>query len=167
PARISFKVTSGFDSKTILDTHGSQQLIGRGDMLIFNNSEMVRVQCAFIDTPEVASICEYIEHQPYPQGVYLLPEPNLDGAGDGADGGGGGPVGDRDNLFTEVARAVVQSGKASTSSVQRHYEIGYNRAGRIMDQLERAGIVGPSQGGKPRAVLMTPMDLEEYLSSLG
>lgn len=165
PARISFKVTSGVDSKTILDTPGAQQLIGRGDMLIFNNSEMVRVQCAFIDTPEVAAICEYIEHQPYPQGVYLLPEPNIDN-GDSLGDSQGGPVGDRDALFVEVARAVVQSGKASTSAVQRHYEIGFNRAGRIMDQLERSGIVGPAQGGKPRTVLMSPMELEDFLATL-
>jgi len=78
PARISFKVSSGVDSKTILDTPGAQQLIGRGDMLIFNNSEMVRVQCAFIDTPEVEKVCEYVEHQPYPYGVYELPEPKLE-----------------------------------------------------------------------------------------
>ncbi|MDE6006543.1 MAG: DNA translocase FtsK [Muribaculaceae bacterium] len=165
PARISFKVTSGVDSKTILDTPGAQQLIGRGDMLIFNNSEMVRVQCAFIDTPEVAAICEYIEHQPYPQGVYLLPEPNIDN-GDSLGESQNGPVGDRDALFVEVARAIVKTGKASTSAVQRHFEIGFNRAGRIMDQLEKAGIVGPAQGGKPRVLLMTPMELEDYLATL-
>lgn len=165
PARISFKVSSGVDSKTILDTPGAQQLIGRGDMLIFNNSEMVRVQCAFMDTPEVERLCEYIERQPYPMGVYELPEPVNDN-GDSLGGDSGGPVGERDPLFTEVARAVVNSAKASTSSVQRHYEIGYNRAGRIMDQLERAGIVGPAQGGKPRAVLVDPIRLEEILGSL-
>lgn len=164
PARISFKVSSGVDSKTILDTPGAQQLIGRGDMLIFNNSEMVRVQCAFMDTPEVERLCEYIERQPYPMGVYELPEPVNDN-GDSL-GGESSPVGERDPLFTEVARAVVNSAKASTSSVQRHYEIGYNRAGRIMDQLERAGIVGPAQGGKPRAVLVDPIRLEEILGSL-
>ncbi|MBD5349188.1 MAG: DNA translocase FtsK [Bacteroides sp.] len=167
PARISFKVTSGVDSKTILDTPGAQQLIGRGDMLIFNNSEMVRVQCAFIDTPEVASICEYVDRQPYPQGVYLLPEPTIEG-GDGGDGAANdGPIGDRDKLFVEVARAVVNSGRASTSNVQRTYEIGYNRAGRIMDQLERFGVVGPSQGGKPRVVLMSPSELEDLIATLG
>lgn len=165
PARIAYKVTSGVDSKTILDTPGAQQLIGRGDMLIFNNSEMVRVQCALIDTPEVESLCDYVSRQPYPEGVYLLPEPQMDGD-DTKLGGGNGPVGERDSLFIEVARAVVMSDKASTSSVQRHYEIGYNRAGRIMDQLERAGIVGPSQGGKPRAVLMSPSELEDYLATL-
>lgn len=163
PARISFKVSSGVDSKTILDTPGAQQLIGRGDMLIFNNSEMVRVQCAFIDTPEVEKLCEYVEHRPYPQGVYELPEPKMD---NGDNEPAGGPIGERDALFVEVARAIVSSGKASTSSVQRHYEIGYNRAGRIMDQLERAGIVGPAQGGKPRAVLVDPMRLDEILSEM-
>lgn len=164
PARISFRVLSGIDSKTILDTTGAQQLIGMGDMLVFNNTEMVRVQCAFIDTPEVEKIVDYVDRQPYPQGVYMLPEPKL---GDG-DGGNieAGPIGDKDPLFIDVARAVVNSGNASTSSVQRHYEIGYNRAGRIMDQLERAGIVGPSQGGKPRSVLVDPMRLEEILAEI-
>lgn len=163
PARISFKVSSGVDSKTILDTPGAQQLIGRGDMLIFNNSEMVRVQCAFIDTPEVERICEYVEKQPYPQGIYELPEPRLES---GEAMNEGGPIGERDELFVKVARDVVNSGRASTSSVQRFYEIGYNRAGRIMDQLERVGIVGPSQGGKPRTVLVDAMKLEEILASL-
>ena len=163
PARISFKVSSGVDSKTILDTPGAQQLIGRGDMLIFNNSEMVRVQCAFIDTPEVERICEYVERQPYPQGIYELPEPLIESGDSMAETG---PVGERDELFVKVARDVVNSGRASTSSVQRFYEIGYNRAGRIMDQLERVGIVGPSQGGKPRAVLVDAMRLEEILASL-
>ena len=164
PARISFKVSSGVDSKTILDTPGAQQLIGRGDMLIFNNSEMVRVQCAFIDTPEVESICDYVEEQPYAQGVYLLPEPVM-GDSDG-DPGAVGTFGELDPLFEEVARMVVTSNTASTSSLQRRYSIGYNRAGKIMDQLEAHGIVGPSQGGKPRAVLVDPIGLENILSSL-
>lgn len=165
PARMSFKVSSGVDSKTILDTTGAQQLIGRGDMLIFNNSEMVRVQCAFIDTPEVEAICDYVEQQPYGQGPYLLPEPMM-GEGDG-DGGalGGGPSGDRDPLFEEAAMIVVNSGTASTSYLQRRFSIGYNRAGKIMDQLEAAGIVGASQGGKPRAVLVDQIGLEQILNS--
>ncbi len=163
PARISFKVSSGVDSKTILDTSGAQHLIGRGDMLIFNNSEMVRVQCAFIDTPEVESICEYIEQQPYAPGPYELPEPPM---ANGDDSSVGGPVGDRDPLFEEVARRVVNSNTASTSSLQRVYSIGYNRAGKIMDQLEAAGIVGPSQGGKPRAVLVDQIGLESILASV-
>lgn len=165
PARISFKVSSGVDSKTILDTPGAQHLIGRGDMLIFNNSEMVRVQCAFIDTPEVESICEYVEKQPYAPGPYELPEPPMLNNDDNG-GGGNGPVGDRDPLFEEVARRVVNSNTASTSSLQRVYSIGYNRAGKIMDQLEAAGIVGPSQGGKPRAVLVDPVGLESILASI-
>ncbi|MDE7414580.1 MAG: DNA translocase FtsK [Muribaculaceae bacterium] len=165
PARMSFKVSSGVDSKTILDTTGAQQLIGRGDMLIFNNSEMVRVQCAFIDTPEVEAICDYIEKQPYAQGPYILPEPTL-GDSEGGDAGDG-PVGPRDPLFEEVARLVVNSNTASTSSLQRRYSIGYNRAGKIMDQLEASGIVGASQGGKPRAVLVDQIGLEQILESLG
>ena len=165
PARISFKVSSGVDSKTILDTPGAQQLIGRGDMLILNSSEMVRVQCAFIDTPEVEKICEYIEHQPYPQGGYMLPEPV--GEGSYASDTDGATLGERDPLFVEIAREVVNSGRASTSAVQRTYEVGYNRAGRIMDQLERVGIVGPSQGGKPRAVLVSPIELDDILKNIG
>lgn len=164
PARISFKVSSGVDSKTILDTTGAQHLIGRGDMLIFNNSEMVRVQCAFIDTPEVEEICEYIEKQPYPCGVYELPEPQV--STEEGSGALGTPVGERDVLLEEVARRVVAAGTASTSSVQRSYSIGYNRAGKIMDQLEAIGIVGPASGGKPRAVLVDNAELENILSSL-
>ncbi|MDE5791121.1 MAG: DNA translocase FtsK [Muribaculaceae bacterium] len=165
PARMSFKVSSGVDSKTILDTTGAQQLIGRGDMLIFNNSEMVRVQCAFIDTPEVEAICDFVEKQPYAQGTYLLPEPML-GDGDGESGNGGGITGDRDPLFEEAANIVVNSGTASTSYLQRRFSIGYNRAGKIMDQLEAMGIVGASQGGKPRAVLVDQIGLEQILSTI-
>ncbi len=166
PARISFKVSSGVDSKTILDTTGAQALIGRGDMLIFHNSEMVRVQCAFIDTPEVEEICDYVERQPYPTGPYVLPEPAMDNAEGGSGSGGSTSLSERDVLFDEVARAIVNAGTASTSSVQRHYGVGYVRAGKIMDQLEAAGIVGPSQGGKPRAVLVDAMALEDILRTL-
>lgn len=164
PARIAFRTTSGTDSKTILDTPGAQSLIGRGDMLIFNNSEMVRVQCAFIDTPEVESLCDYVEKQTYAPGPYLLPDPP---AGNGEEEGskGGGNISERDSLFEEIARRVVTNNTASTSSLQRMYSIGYNRAGKIMDQLEAAGIVGPSHGGKPRAVLVDSIQLENILSS--
>ena len=165
PARIAFKVSSGVDSKTILDTTGAQQLIGRGDMLVSNNSEMTRVQCAFIDTPEVEEICDYVSRQPYPQGAYILPEPVV-GNDDGTASHGTGISEDRDPLFEEIARRVVQSNSASTSSIQRVYSIGYNRAGRIMDQLEAAGIVGPATGGKPRNVLVDPISLETILDSL-
>lgn len=164
PARISFKVSSGVDSKTILDTPGAQQLIGRGDMLIFHKSEMVRVQCAFIDTPEVEAICDYVSRQPYAQGPYVLPEPQMPNGEDG-------PMDEvnmreRDPLFEEVARMIVNKGQASTSSIQRLFSLGYTRAGRIMDQMEQAHIVGPNQGGKPRAVLVDPMELENILNSL-
>ena len=164
PVRIAFKVSSGVDSKTILDTTGAQQLIGKGDMLISNNSEMVRVQCAFIDTPEVESICNYIAAQPFNSGAYILPDPvDMD-----ADGGGGGGMGieSRDPLFEEVADIVVTSGVGSTSGIQRRLSIGYNRAGKIMDQLEHYGVVGPSLGGKPRQVLMDPYGLEQLLKTL-
>ncbi|MDE6793509.1 MAG: DNA translocase FtsK, partial [Muribaculaceae bacterium] len=166
PARIAFKVSSGVDSKTILDTTGAQQLIGRGDMLISNSSPMVRVQCAFIDTPEVEEICDYIERQPYGQGAYELPDPVVTGS-DGGDSEVANTFGDRDPLFEEVARLIVSSNTASTSSLQRRYSIGYNRAGKIMDQLEAAGIVGPAQGGKPRAVLVDPISLESILNPMG
>ena len=162
PARIAFKVSSGVDSKTILDTTGAQQLIGRGDMLVSNSSPMERVQCAFIDTPEVEKIAEHIAAQPYQQGAYLLPEP-MTSKGDTEIDGSSGGSGDRDPLFEEVARLVVQTNNASTSSIQRRYRIGYNRAGSIMDQLEAAGVVGPAQGGKPRAVLMDPVNLDMLL----
>ena len=161
PARIAFKVSSGVDSKTILDTTGAQQLIGRGDMLVSNSAPMERVQCAFVDTPEVEKLAEHIAAQPYQQGAYLLPEP-LTAKGD-MDGEGGSAPSERDPLFEEVARLVVHSNNASTSSLQRRYSIGYNRAGKIMDQLEAAGVVGPAQGGKPRAVLMDPVSLDLLL----
>ena len=166
PARIAFKVSSGVDSKTILDTTGAQQLIGRGDMLISNSSPMVRVQCAFIDTPEVEEICDYIERQPYGQGAYELPDPVVTGAEGGGEADGGNTFGDRDPLFEEVARLIVSSNTASTSSLQRRYSIGYNRAGKIMDQLEAAGIVGPAHGGKPRSVLVDAVMLESILNPL-
>lgn len=164
PVRIAFKVSSGVDSKTILDATGAQSLIGKGDMLISNNSEMVRVQCAFIDTPEVEAICDYISRQPFNAGPYLLPEPQLAAEGEG--GRGGAIDSERDPLFEEVAELVVQSGVGSTSGIQRRYSIGYNRAGKIMDQLESYGIVGPSLGGKPRQVLMGPSELQNFLDTL-
>ncbi|MDE6380886.1 MAG: DNA translocase FtsK [Muribaculaceae bacterium] len=166
PVRIAFKVSSGIDSKTILDSTGAQQLIGRGDMLISNNGEMTRVQCAFVDTPEVEEVCDYISRQPYPQGPYMLPEPQMDGDSDGQEVDAAA-IGKLDPLLKDIARQVVSSGVASTSAVQRRYEIGYNRAGRIMDQLEALGVVGPATGGKPRNVLMDPMSLEDLLDTLG
>lgn len=165
PVRIAFKVASGVDSKTILDSTGAQQLIGRGDMLISNNGEMTRVQCAFVDTPEVEEICDYISRQPYPQGPYILPEPQVGGSESVETAEPLSSI-KKDPLLEEVARQVVMSGTASTSAVQRRYEIGFNRAGRIMDQLEAFGIVGPATGGKPRNVLVDMMGLENILSSI-
>lgn len=163
PARMAFKVSSGVDSKTILDTTGAQQLIGRGDMLIINNAPMVRVQCAFIDTPEVEALCDYIQRQPYGQGAYILPDPVVTGADNSDAEVGSGGVGEKDPLFDEIARLVVTNNTASTSSLQRRYSIGYNRAGKIMDQLEAEGIVGPAHGGKPRSVLVDAITLETIL----
>lgn len=163
PVRIAFKVTSGVDSKTILDTTGAQQLIGRGDMLISSNSHLVRVQCAFIDTPEVTEICDYIARQPFNSGPYILPEPETTGE---EGGNGGGMVGERDPLFEECARYIVGSGIASTSSLQRHFSIGYTRAGKIMDQLEAYGFVGPATGGKPRDLRIDLVGLERALADL-
>lgn len=164
PARIAFKVTSGVDSKTILDTVGAQQLIGRGDMLLSNGSEMTRVQCAFIDTPEVEAICEHISKQIGYPNAYILPEPIIENDSISGNANNSTHFGDRDEYFDEIARMIVNSNTASTSSLQRRYNIGYNRAGRIMDQLEAAGIVGPSQGGKPRAVLVDAVTLESILN---
>lgn len=166
PVRIAFKVTSGIDSKTILDHTGAQQLIGRGDMLISNNGEMTRVQCAFVDTPEVEEVCDYISRQPYPQGAYILPEPQIGGADADAADMDSSSLGKKDPLLDEVARQVVMSGVASTSQVQRNFEIGFNRAGRIMDYMQKLGIVGPPSGGKPRDVLVDAVTLESILASV-
>ncbi len=160
PARIAFRVMQMVDSRTILDAPGANQLIGRGDMLFTEGGELKRIQCAFIDTPEVKRICEYIsKQQGYPE-AYELPEyKNAD-----SDAGGPADISNRDPLFEEAAKMIVVSGQASTSSLQRRYSIGYNRAGRVMDQLEAAGIVGPSEGGKPRQVLISDiMALENKL----
>lgn len=160
PARIAFRVMQMVDSRTILDAPGANQLIGRGDMLFTEGGELKRIQCAFIDTPEVKRICEYISHQQgYPE-AYELPEYK----NENSDSGSGADMSNRDPLFEEAAKMIVVSGQASTSSLQRRYSIGYNRAGRLMDQLEAAGIVGPSEGGKPRQVLISDiMALENKL----
>ena len=161
PGRIGFRVSQMVDSRTILDSPGANQLIGRGDMLISSGGVMERVQCAFIDTDEVDAICRHIDDQIGFTTAYLLPEPPTE-AGDIPSGS----LSERDALFDEIARLVVQGNTASTSNIQRKYSIGYNRAGKIMDQLEAAGIVGPAQGGKPRSVLVDPTQLEMILDSL-
>lgn len=154
PARIAFKVSSQVDSRTILDTKSAKDLIGRGDMLINDGKEMRRIQCAFIDTPETERIVDHISRQPYPTVPYLLPEPPATEGAAGAAGSGGGGATERDPLFEEVARHVVQMQQGSTSNIQRRFNIGYNRAGRIMDQLYECGIVSAQDGSKPRQVLI-------------
>lgn len=162
PARIAFKVASMIDSRTILDSPGANQLIGRGDMLISVGSEMTRVQCAFVDTPEVDAITEFIAGQQSYPSAFALPEyvPENDGTNlTEVD------LGSRDPLFDDAARLIVSSQQGSTSSIQRRFSIGYNRAGRIMDQLEAAGVVGPFEGSKPRQVLiMDEYSLEQMLN---
>ena len=152
PGRMAFKVSAMIDSRTILDRPGANQLIGRGDMLFLNGNEPVRVQCAFVDTPEVERINRFIADQPGPVEPMELPEPNIE---EGGIGGGTADMNSLDPYFEEAARAIVISQQGSTSMVQRRFSIGYNRAGRLMDQLEAAGIVGVAQGSKPREVLIT------------
>ena len=152
PGRMAFKVSAMIDSRTILDRPGANQLIGRGDMLFLNGNEPVRVQCAFVDTPEVERINRFIADQPGPVEPMELPEPNTE---EGGIGGGTADMNSLDPYFEEAARAIVISQQGSTSMVQRRFSIGYNRAGRLMDQLEAAGIVGIAQGSKPREVLIS------------
>ena len=163
PARIAFKVSSKIDSRTILDAGGAEQLIGKGDMLVSYNGEITRLQCAFVDTPEVEKVCAFIGNQRgYPQ-AFLLPEYVDEKDLEGKDFDSS----DRDPLFEDAARLIVQSGVGSTSLIQRRMKLGYNRAGRLMDQLEDAGIVGPNQGSKAREVrFKTEMELEQFLDSL-
>ena len=149
PARLSFRVTSKIDSRTILDAGGADQLIGMGDMLLSTGSEMTRLQCAFLDTPEVDAICDWIgEQKGYPD-AYLLPEfVGEEGDGSNLDV----DLADRDPLFDDAARLIVMHQQGSTSLIQRKLKLGYNRAGRIIDQLEAAGVVGAFEGSKARSV---------------
>ena len=153
PGRIAFKVSSMMDSRIILDRPGANQLIGMGDMLYLNGNEPTRVQCAFINTPEIVQINEFIAKQSGPTCPMQLPEPKNDEGSDGTSGSSG-DIGAIDPLFEEAARSVIVSQQGSTSMIQRRFSIGYNRAGRLMDQLEKAGIVGAAHGGKPRDVLI-------------
>lgn len=156
PARMAFRVMAAVDSRTILDQMGANQLIGRGDMLYLASGKLPeRVQCAFVDTPEVEAICDFISHQDGPLQPYILPEVAMD-ENDGGDygAGGDGAVVRYDSMFADVARFVVNNQQGSTSAIQRTFSIGYNRAGRLMDQLEKAQIVGPARGSKPRDVLI-------------
>ena len=166
PARLAFKVASSIDSKTILDRTGANQLIGKGDMLFLSGNDPVRVQCAFVDTPEVEDITSYIACQQSYNAPFPLPEVALEGGEEGE-----GPDVDLNHLdpmFNEVARMVVLEQSGSTSMIQRKFSIGYNRAGRLMDQLEKVGIVGPAKGSKPREVLcVSEEDLQFRLDNLG
>ncbi|GAB4236320.1 MAG: DNA translocase FtsK [Ekhidna sp.] len=163
PARLSFRVTSKIDSRTILDAGGADQLIGMGDMLLSMGSDMTRLQCAFVDTPEVERICDYIGDQRGYDDAYLLPEY----VGEEESGIGEVDLSDRDALFADAARLIVMHQQGSTSLIQRKMKLGYNRAGRLIDQLEAAGIVGPFEGSKAREVLIPDEhSLEQLLSEI-
>lgn len=164
PARMAFRVTSQIDSRTILDATGANQLIGRGDMLFSQGSHLIRIQCAFVDTPEVEDITQYIGNQRGYESAFVLPEvlsSDIDEKTGGAD------ISERDVLFEEAARLIVIHQQGSTSLIQRKFSVGYNRAGRLMDQLEATGVVGPAQGSKPRDVyVQDEYTLEKLLDSL-
>ena len=162
PARIAFRVTSGIDSRTILDGPGADQLIGRGDMLFLSGSEPIRLQCAFVDGPEIEDVTDFIGQQKgYPTALMLNPVEEVSGSGPEVD------LDKRDEKFEEAARLVVQHQQGSTSLIQRKLSLGYNRAGRIVDQLEVAGILGPFEGSKARKVLVQDeFSLEQILSKL-
>ena len=167
PARIAFKVSQGIDSKTILDRMGAQQLIGRGDMLYLQGNDPIRVQCAFVDTPEVVDINRFIAEQQGYLEPFELPEPIIEGGGDGNGEANDADLSHLDPMFDDAARLIVSSQQGSTSLIQRKFSIGYNRAGRLMDQLEKAGIVGQAHGSKPREVLIQDeLSLEQLIASL-
>ncbi len=165
PARLAFRVLSKIDSRTILDTGGADQLIGRGDMLLASGSDLIRIQCAFVDTPEVEGISDFIGGQRGYPSAFMLPE-YVDESGEGS-GSMDFDLSDRDALFEEAARLIVMHQQGSTSLIQRKLKLGYNRAGRIIDQLEAAGIVGPFEGSKAREVLYPDeYSLEQFLETL-
>jgi len=162
PARIAFRVTSKIDSRTILDSQGADQLIGRGDLLYTQGNDLIRVQCAFVDTPEVERICEFIGGQKAYPNAYLLPEYVGEESGTSLDI----DISERDSLFREAAEVVVTAQQGSTSLIQRKLKLGYNRAGRLMDQLEAAGIVGAFEGSKARSVLIPDLvALEQFFNN--
>ncbi len=164
PARIAYKVTAKVDSRTILDAGGADQLIGRGDMLLSNGGDVVRLQGAFVDTPEVEEVIDFIGNQRGYVEPYLLPEYNTD---EEMAGSGGLTYADLDDMFEDAARLIIQQQHGSTSMIQRRLKLGYNRAGRIVDQMEQLGIVGPSQGSKPREVLVyDDQELTRFIDDL-
>ena len=163
PARIAFRVTSKIDSRTILDTGGAEQLIGRGDLLYSQSNDLTRIQCGFIDTSEVEKLSEYIGSQTGYQSAYILPEFSKDEGNESSNIS----IEDRDSMFDEAARVIVTNQQGSASLLQRKLKLGYNRAGRLIDQMEDAGIVGPFEGSKPRQVLITDLNsLEDLLSEI-
>jgi len=163
PARLSFRVTSKVDSRTILDTGGADQLVGQGDMLLSSGSDIIRLQSPFVDTPEIEKVCEFIGSQRGYDSAYLLPEYE----GDEETGPSSVDLSDRDALFEDAAKLIVMHQQGSTSLIQRKLKLGYNRAGRLIDQLEAAGIVGPFEGSKAREVLIKDeFSLEQLLTSL-
>ena len=165
PSRIAFKVTNRINSQIILGGTGAEKLIGDGDMLVQINGVETRLQCAFLDTPEIERITDFVAKQRSFPSAYLLPDYVPEGGEDV--GGTKEDMGDLDSMFEEIARFVVANQQGSTSFIQRRFKIGYNRAGRIMDQLEQAGIVGKSEGSKPREVLITdPAALERLLNDI-
>lgn len=165
PARFAFRVSTQLESRVILDQGGAEQLIGRGDMLISCGNDFERVQCAFVDTPEVERITQYISKQQGFGTAFILPDPPVEG--DAANGPKDVDMTKLDPLFDEVAGLIVSTGQGSTSMIQRKLSLGYNRAGRLMDQMEVAGIVGPQEGSKPRQVLVSDMDhLDMILKSI-
>lgn len=163
PARIAFRVTSKIDSRTILDTQGADQLIGRGDLLYTNGNDVVRVQCAFVDTPEVEKITEFIGSQRAYPNAYELPEfIGTEESGTKLDM----DISERDTLFREAAEIIVTAQQGSASLLQRKLKLGYNRAGRLIDQLEAAGIVGPFEGSKARAVMIQDLSsLDDFFNN--
>ncbi|MDQ2655945.1 MAG: DNA translocase FtsK [Bacteroidota bacterium] len=163
PARLSFRVTSKVDSRTILDTGGADQLVGQGDMLFSSGSDIIRLQCPFVDTPEIDKVCDFIGSQRGYDSAYLLPEYE----GDDETGASNVDLSDRDALFEEAAKVIVLHQQGSTSLIQRKLKLGYNRAGRLIDQLEAAGVVGPFEGSKAREVLIKDeLSLEQLLNNL-
>ena len=163
PARLSFRVTSKVDSRTILDTGGADQLVGQGDMLLSSGSDIIRLQCPFVDTPEIEKVCEFIGSQRGYDSAYMLPEFE----GDDETGPSSVDLSDRDALFEDAAKLIVSHQQGSTSLIQRKLKLGYNRAGRLIDQLEAAGIVGPFEGSKAREVLIKDeLSLEQLLTGL-
>ena len=163
PARLSFRVTSKVDSRTILDTGGADQLVGQGDMLLSSGSDIIRLQCPFVDTPEIEKVCDFIGSQRGYDSAYMLPEYE----GDDETGPSSVDLSDRDALFEEAAKLIVMHQQGSTSLIQRKLKLGYNRAGRLIDQLEAAGVVGPFEGSKAREVLIKDeLSLEQLLTAL-